>query len=1429
MIFPILSIACASLLVAPFLPAAEVTAIFDDAATVPVTAASYTAAGNTVEISLGFVPPTGTDLTIVTNTGTTFIDGSFDNLAHGQLVRLAYNGIVYSFAANYYGGSGNDLVLQWAHNRLSSWGRNTEGQLGNDSTTHALVPVAVDDTGVLKGKTILSGTTGFGQSLVIGSDGTLASWGTGRLGVPDLFVSKVPVAVDASGALAGKTVIVVAVGYNHSLALCRDGRLVAWGLNNEGQLGTGDKTASSEPVPVNQEGILAGKDIVAIRAGSSFSVALCSDGTLATWGGNAFGKLGNGGAVGSLLPVLVDTSGVLAGKMPVEIACGSSHVLVRCADGSLVSWGNNFYGQLGNTSTTDSNAPVLVERSGALQSRTVVSLSAGSSMSFAVCSDGSYATWGESYFAGDPKILTPVSRSIVNKTVAIANGGYNFVRVLLTDGGFFTMGSNENGQLGNDTTVRSFDLVPVNRGIIKPGERFAGVLSGPTSYHSLALIASPVGAITDTREATSIVDSGAVLEGTVNANGTNASVTFQYGLTVNYGSTVAATPSSLTGNTVTAVSAAVSGLLPGNTYHYRVSAADASGTAFGPDRTFTTTEFATLAGLSLDSGQLVPGFSPQLDAYETVVPFSTAALQVTAQATSPAATVQVQAAPATPGSASVAVPLAVGTNAVNVVVRSEDGINTKTYRITVTRLPQAFTFNSASDVPVSVGDFEATGLTASFVLNFLPTPGTRLTVVDNRGSGPIRGNFSNLAQGQIVKLAFGGIYYPFAADYSGGTGNDLVLHWANVRLIGWGIDSSNQLGTAATEPASSRKLPVPVDMTGVLAGRTVIAVSTGMDQTIALCADGQLVKWGIGSPKPSWVNADGALSGKTPVAVASGEKHVLVLCSDGSLVTWGSNVYSQLGTGNSQNSDTPVAVVQSGVLLGKTPIAIAAGTYHNLVLCSDGTLVAWGNNNFGMLGDNTNVRPLVPVRVKADGALAGKTVITIAAGGGHSLALCADGSLAAWGDNSKGQLGIGSTTSSRVPVLVDRSGVLAGKTIVGIGAGQSQNLLRCSDGSLFSWGENTEGQLGNSSKTQSSVPVAVVQSGVLAGKTVVSITAGLRHFLAHCSDGTLASWGANTFGQLGNNSQTSSSVPVRVDTTEIKSSERLMMTSSGPNSFYNIALVARPAPATATTLAATAVQPASAVLRGSVNAADATATVKFEYGPTTGYGSSINASPATVSGRSTTSVYANINGLVAGTTYHFRIVATNANGISYGDDRTFTAGLPPEFSGYTVKTPFGKPVSIPITKILARATDPEGTALTVATVATGSAYGGTVAMSGQSVFYTPPAGYSVSDNFAVTIADADGATVSGLVTVIIGPGPTSGGPTLNPPQLTMLAEGKMEIRFQGIPGRSYEIQRSTNLSRWTTIATHRASPTGGIQFTDDNPPQPSAFYRLALP
>jgi alpha-tubulin suppressor-like RCC1 family protein len=155
---------------------------------------------------------------------------------------------------------------------------------------------------------------------------------------------------------------------------------------------------------------------------------------------------------------------------------------------------------------------------------------------------------------------------------------------------------------------------------------------------------------------------------------------------------------------------------------------------------------------------------------------------------------------------------------------------------------------------------------------------------------------------------------------------------------------------------------------------------------------------------------------------------------------WGDNAFGELGNGTETSSLLPVPVFTGGALSGKSIAAISAGQAFSLVLASDGTAFAWGANGFnghrGALGDGTLVNTInVPVAVRMDGALSGKTIVALQAGGAHCLALASDGKLYTWGRNLEGQLGIGNNSATNVPVLVDDSGALAGKTISRIATG----------------------------------------------------------------------------------------------------------------------------------------------------------------------------------------------------------------------------------------------------------------------------------------------------------------------------------------------------------------------------------------------------------
>ena len=184
-------------------------------------------------------------------------------------------------------------------------------------------------------------------------------------------------------------------------------------------------------------------------------------------------------------------------------------------------------------------------------------------------------------------------------------------------------------------------------------------------------------------------------------------------------------------------------------------------------------------------------------------------------------------------------------------------------------------------------------------------------------------------------------------------------------------------------------------------------------------------------------------------------------------------------------------------------IAIAAGGRHSLALLSNGNLLVWGANEAGQLGDGTTINRLSPTLSTLT------NVVAIAAGGAHSLAIRNDGSVWAWGANGFGQLGIGSTANSLVPVQVASLGTGVGL----IAAGESHSLAVKAGGTLFSWGANVNGQLGDGASMVLTLPYRLTTPA-----RVVSISAGGRHSSAINARGELFVWGDNLFGQVGNKS-----------------------------------------------------------------------------------------------------------------------------------------------------------------------------------------------------------------------------------------------------------------------------------------------------------------------
>jgi alpha-tubulin suppressor-like RCC1 family protein len=1004
------------------------------------------------------------------------------------------------------------------------WGANNNSQLGDGTTTQRTSPVQLTSIG-----NVVAVSSRAGHTLALKNDDTVVAWGAngnGQLGIGSTSPTTTPVAVTG---LTGVTAI--AAGDSHSLALLTGGTAKAWGANLQGQLGDGSTTQRTSPVSVSTLGSIA-----VISAGGTHSAAVTTGGSAFAWGNNANGQLGDGSDDPATTPLAV------ANPSSVDaVMAGQSFTLFLTPDETLWACGRNHTGQIGDGTLVTRLSPVKVSETTyvwkvgtptfsvntgtytSVQNVTVASVTSGATIH--------YTTNGADPTESDPTVpgngIVTVSESLTLKAKAWKTG----IPESNVDGKTYTLKVATPTLSPGTGTYTIPKTVTVNNSV-------SGVSLHYTTTGADPLETDP----TVAAGGTVAVNQSLVLK----VRGWRTGWVVSDAVTGTYTLKVATPTLTPTGGTYTAAqNVTATTTSPDATLRYTTSGQEplptdpevtssiAVGTAatlrVKGSRTGWTDSDTAIATYTFNLGTVAtPTFTPIGGTY-------TAGQSVTLETTTSGAVIRYTTDGTEPtvlskqytGDVVVASPMTLKARAFK-ADWTASATATAAYDFdygTVAQPtfgPPGGDYTSRRDVTVSTA---TAGATIRYTTNGLEPTESDTTIASG---SPITVDLSMRLRAKAFKSGLTPSPTTTADYWVTGTvaagGNHTLALKADGTVWSWGANGLGQLGDDTTD---SRDTPVQV-----IGLTDVVAIAAGHTHSLAAKRDGTVWAWGNNGNRQLGDNTN-VPRRETPVqtfgitdvvAVAAGESHSLALKKDGTVCAWGGGSSGQIGDGFTTQRPTPVCLsLPTGV------VAIAAGAQHSLALKTDGgasgTVWAWGYNFWGAIGDGstTSIRPS-PLNV-----LGGATAV--GAGERHSLAALADGTARAWGHNGPGKLGNNSITDSKVPVVVqDLDGVVA------ITGGDIHSLARTSESTVWGWGDVLLNLI-----LSPYFPYRIPGTGT----TAIAAAAGGSHSVVAQRDGSVWTWGLNTSGQLGKGSTGNSSYPVKLASFSLVSADWLIGDQDG--------------------------------------------------------------------------------------------------------------------------------------------------------------------------------------------------------------------------------------------------------------------------------------------
>lgn len=812
---------------------------------------------------------------------------------------------------------------------------------GKSTTSEVAIPYAKVVTGhlavtsVLYGKTIKKYSVGAETVCVIASDDKLYCWGD-TLGSAATLSSGIPVPVDTSGVLNGKTIIDVEVSNYTACAIDSAFKLYCWGVNTEGQLGAGNGVSASSPIPVAVAGAVTFKEV---KIGEDHVCAIATDDRVYCWGRNDYGQIGNGTLVNSDAPQLVDFSAFAPGLTATSLYVDTHFNCIVASDGKPYCWGG-----LGNNDTTPNSYD-----NGAITGLTVQKISMSSNIACVIASDNfGYCTGDNSY--GQLGIGTTVSSATfvaVNK-VGDLSAGFKEISVntfqvcaIALSGKAYCWGAAGIGDGAADVAGNFAD-------VLSPGPvDSSGVLSGIT------------------------LDEIHVGEKTICAIGTNAQM-YCWGPDGNRGD----------GNDDYLLNVPVSvikqGPLVGKTFKEVQS------------------NFFTVCALASDDQMYCWGRARDGQGsgsgYNQKIPTPVYNANIS------------------------------NTNIPNIVFthRDQDGnvcvqrSNGDFYCHDNYYERMLFKFSMGSEIFEKMTyskdiDAYCALTTNKKVYCWGSSYGMILNSDVESSNLPIEIDTTGVLAGKVIDDLIMG-------------DSSFACVLANDQAYCWGSNTNGQLGNGTFVDSQD---PVAVTASGVLNGKSIKSLTTAYGTVCAIASDDRAYCWGkennLGNGAaagdenlPSEVQLP---IGETVEKLVMTEFNTCALTGSGSLYCWGSGAKGVLGAGVVADASSPVLITLPGIATVKD---FSVSAEFACAIGGDDKAYCWGTGTLGQMGNGANTAMNTPAAISVlPGVLDGVTLQNIVTSANSACALSVDSKLYCWGQNNDSQLGNNDTTNSNVPVVVE--------------------------------------------------------------------------------------------------------------------------------------------------------------------------------------------------------------------------------------------------------------------------------------------------------------------------------------------------------------------------------------------------------------------------